>query len=146
MRRRSEVSRAVREVALATRVPPQTESELRIVQVLSEMLELPDDEISVDETIFELGVTSLGLFRFEQSLRKHLRIGLGISIITFLSNPTIKSIANAIDNQHSRQYDPVVQLQARGIRLSFGPYILRLATFLRFDLLLEQSETGSYLR
>ena len=78
------------------------------------MLELPDDEISIDRTIFELGITSVGLFRFEQSLRKHLHFGSGISIITFLSNPIIHSIASAIDDQHSRQYDPVVQLQQRG--------------------------------
>ena len=108
------VSSAMRQIALENRVPPETETESIIVQVLSEMLELPDDEISIDRTIFELGITSVGLFKFEQSLRKHLHFGLGISIITFLSNPIIRSIASAIDNQHSRQYDPVVQLQARG--------------------------------
>ena len=111
-----EVSRAVRQIALENRVPPKSQTELTIVRVLSEMLELPDDEISVDRTIFELGITSVGLFRFEQSLRKHLHFGLGISIITFLSNPIIRSIASAIDNQHSRQYDPVVQLQQRGTK------------------------------
>lgn len=109
-----DVSSAMRQVALENRVPPGSETERLIVRVLSKMLELPDDEISVDRTIFELGITSVGLFRFEQSLRKHLHFGLGISIITFLSNPIIRSIASAIDNQHSRQYDPVVQLQQRG--------------------------------
>lgn len=109
-----EVSRAMRQIALENRVPPESKTEQLIVGVLSKMLELPDDEISVDRTIFELGITSVGLFRFEQSLRKHLHFGLGISIITFLSNPIIRSIASAIDNQHSRQYDPVVQLQQRG--------------------------------
>ena len=95
---------------------PETETESKIVQVLSEVLELPAEAISVDRTIFELGITSVRLFRFEQSLRKCLEFGYGISIITFLSNPIIREIANAIDNQNTRQYDPVVQLQARGTK------------------------------
>ena len=40
-----EVSRAVREIALRDRAPPQTETESKVVQVLSEMLELSSDEI-----------------------------------------------------------------------------------------------------
>ena len=111
-----EVSSAMRQIALQNLIPPETTTERTIVQVLSEMLEIPDNEISVDSTIFELGITSVGLFKFEQSLRQHLQSGLSTSIITFLSNPVIRSIANAIDNQHSRQYDPVVQLQQRGTK------------------------------
>ena len=71
-------------------------------------------KFSVDRTIFDLRITSVDLFRFEQSLRKHISFGIGISVITFLSNPAVRNIANAIDNQHSRQYDTVVQLQAHG--------------------------------
>lgn len=96
------------------RVPPVTQTEEKIVDALSEMLEMPADIISVDRTIFELGVTSISLFRFEQLLRKRFDIVAGVSIITFLNSPVIRNIANAIDNANSNQYNPVAQLQARG--------------------------------
>ena len=111
---RIEVSSAMRQIALESRVAPESETERTIVRVLNQLLDMPEDEISISKTIFELGITSVGLFRFEQLLRKHLHFDYGISIITFLSNPVIRSIASAIDNQHSRHYDPVVQLQQRG--------------------------------
>ena len=104
----------MRQVALQDRVPPSGETELKIVNVLSKMLDIPSDEISTDRTIFELGLTSVGLFRFEQALRQDFDFGTGISAITFLSNPIIQAIADAIDNQQSRKYNPVVQIQARG--------------------------------
>ena len=112
-----EVSKVTRQLVLASRVLPESSTESTIVHVLSGMLDLPDDEISIDRTIFELGITSVSVFRFEQSLRKHFCFGHGVSIITFLSNPIIRSIARAIDNQHSHQYDPVVQLQQRGNKI-----------------------------
>lgn len=111
-----DVRSAMREIALKSRVAPTTETETKIIEVLSAMLDLPSDEVSVDRTIFELGLTSVGLFRFEQNLRKVVTIDSGVSVITFLSNPLVRSIANAIDNQHSREYNPVVQLQARGTK------------------------------
>jgi acyl-CoA synthetase (AMP-forming)/AMP-acid ligase II/thioesterase domain-containing protein len=98
----------------ANHVAPANETETKVVEVLSEMLEMPADLISVDRTIFELGVTSISLFRFEQQLRQRLNIGTGVSIITFLNSPVIRNIANAIDNANSHQYNPVAQLQARG--------------------------------
>ena len=107
---------AIREYVSHYLQKPETEIEKKIVQVLSEMLELPTDAISVDRTIFEVGITSITLFRFEQQLRKHLDLGSNVSIITFLSNPIIRAIANAIENEHSHQYDPVVQLQGRGAK------------------------------
>ena len=96
------------------RVAPDTQTEATIVRVISAMVDLPEELISVDRTVFELGVTSITLFTFEKLLRKSLNIGTGVSIITFLSNPVIRAIANAIENQDSRQYNPVAQLQARG--------------------------------
>jgi acyl-CoA synthetase (AMP-forming)/AMP-acid ligase II/thioesterase domain-containing protein len=98
------------------RVAPTTQTEQNIVEVLSEMLEMPVDMISVDQTIFELGITSITLFRFEQLLRTRFDLGAGVSIITFLNSPVIRHIANAIDNINSNQYDPVALLQARGTK------------------------------
>lgn len=89
---------------------------MRVVHVLSEMPAIPLEVIAVDRTIFELGITSVRLFRFEQSRSHSLELSSRISIITFLSNPIIRSIASAIDNQSTRQYDPVIQLQAKGTK------------------------------
>ena len=78
------------------------------------MLEIPVEEISIDRTIFEIGITSLSLFRFEQQLRKKLDRSSAFSMITLLTNPVIENISTAIDEHQSREYNPVVQLQRRG--------------------------------
>ncbi|KAH8705690.1 putative NRPS-like enzyme [Talaromyces proteolyticus] len=101
----------------ASYVAPSNKTETKVVEALSEMLEMPANLISVDRTIFELGVTSLTLFRFEHLLRKHISLDVGVSIITFLNSPVIRDIATAIDNANSHEYNPVAQLQARGSKL-----------------------------
>ena len=106
-----DASQALLDYARHTHSSPKTETEIKIVRVLCEMIDTPFDAISVDRTIFELGISSIRLFRFEQALRKNLDLGAGASVITLLSNPIIRSIANAVDNQQSRQYNPVVQLR-----------------------------------
>ncbi|RAL12615.1 NRPS-like enzyme [Aspergillus homomorphus CBS 101889] len=98
----------------ATRIAPATPTEENIVNVLEEMLEIPTDVISVDQTIFELGVTSITLFRFEQLLRDRLGFAVGVSLITFLNSPVVRNIAYTIDHATSTQYNPVVPLQPRG--------------------------------
>ncbi|KAL9094202.1 MAG: hypothetical protein Q9165_003617 [Trypethelium subeluteriae] len=111
--RKIEVASAMRAVALKDKVVPETETQARIVKVLSEMLNIPLDEISINRSVFELGVTSVGLFRFERELRRQIK-GPTISAIAFLNNPIIQHIAEAFDDRSSREYDPVVQLQAHG--------------------------------
>ena len=113
---KTEATRIMEEFARQKFQPPQTPTEIKVVQVLSEMLAIAADTVSTHSTVFELGITSLTLFRFEQTLRRSLNLDRGVSIITFLSNPVISSIAHAIDNQHSRTYNPVVQLQTQGTK------------------------------
>ena len=80
------------------------------------MLEVPMDIISIDQTLFELGITSISLFRFEKILRRCFGLGRGISLISFLSNPVIEAIASSIDQESDGSYNPVVQLQTRGTK------------------------------
>ena len=97
--------------------PPTTETERSVVKILSDLLDIPEMAISVDQTIFELGVTSLSLFRFEKHLRRSCNYEMeGISLITFLTNPVIRAIATAIDVAGSSNgvYDPVAPLQPLG--------------------------------
>ncbi|PYH44041.1 putative NRPS-like enzyme [Aspergillus saccharolyticus JOP 1030-1] len=100
----------------ARRIAPATPTEEAIVTVLEEMLEVPREVISVDQTIFALGVTSVTLFRFEQLLRERLGFAAGVSLITFLNSPVVRNIADTIDHATSTQYNPVVPLQPRGDR------------------------------
>ena len=53
----------------------KTDTDLKIVQFLSEMLRLHIDAISVDRTISELGITSVQLFKLKQALRACLELG-----------------------------------------------------------------------
>lgn len=56
---------------------PQTITQQRVFEVLSQMLDVPEELISTDQTVFELGVTSVSLFRFEKLLRKRFEMGKG---------------------------------------------------------------------
>lgn len=105
---------SVQQCQPASIVAARTKTERIILDVLSDMLDIPTGSISVDRTIFELGITSITLFHFEQLLRTRYNLGAGVSIINFLNSPIIQHIANAIDNTNSTQYNPVALLQSRG--------------------------------
>ena len=78
------------------------------------MLNIPAEEISVDKTIFEIGITSLTLFKFEQQLRQ--RLDKDASLIALLNNPVISNISETIDRHASRGYNPVVAIQHHGTK------------------------------
>lgn len=108
----------LRSAADGPRQAPQTATETALVETLCDMLHLPAKVVSLDQTLFELGVSSISLFRFEKLLRARLAAQQQntshISIIAFLSNPVLRAIAAAIDARESRTYDPVAQIQPQG--------------------------------
>lgn len=106
----------IQSAALSVCQPPQRPTEHCIVEVLHEMLEIPIETISIDQTIFALGLTSISLFRFEHLLRQKMAMAANISLITFLNSPVIQHIALAIDKANAAQYNPVFLLQPRGTK------------------------------
>ncbi|KAI9691909.1 MAG: putative NRPS-like protein biosynthetic cluster [Bathelium mastoideum] len=86
--------------------------------------------ISIDTPIFELGFTSLDLIRLRHCISR--RLGTAVTTIMLMNNPTVRSLAIAIEqdklNQRtlspatdvglipSLEYDPVVVLRSGGSR------------------------------
>ncbi|CAG7925008.1 unnamed protein product [Penicillium olsonii] len=97
-----------------SRVSPKSPTEHCIVKVLHDMVEIPIESISIDQTIFALGLTSISLFRFEHLLRQKMKISGNISLVTFLNSPVIQHIAKAIDKANATEQNPVFLLQPRG--------------------------------
>ena len=111
-----ENNNAIRSYRVTTRQAPCTKSEQSVLKILCEMFYLSLDEIGIDANIFELGVTSIGLFAFKEHVQEALVVQKEIPLIILLANPTIRGIADAIDNENSKAYNPVVPLQTHGTK------------------------------
>lgn len=70
---------------------PQSEDEWRLLGLWSELLELPEADISTDESFFNLGGHSILLSRLLVLIREHF--GRGISINRFIERPTLRNLA-----------------------------------------------------
>ncbi|KAF2634135.1 putative polyketide synthase PksJ [Massarina eburnea CBS 473.64] len=95
-----------------------TEAEKTLVRVFAD-LQLGVTGMSIDTQILDTGVTSVDLIRLKRAAEKTFGIK-DIPIITVVSNPTIRSLASAIERLQEKEsnkiveYDPVVVLQPNG--------------------------------
>jgi amino acid adenylation domain-containing protein/thioester reductase-like protein len=80
----------------------QTRQEQRLLELWAELLELPDGDISTDESFFNLGGHSILLSRLLLGIRE--RFGRSIPINRFIEAPTILTLANLIDSEGPASY------------------------------------------
>lgn len=73
---------------------PCTEDERRLLGLWSELLELPEQDISMDESFFNLGGHSILLSRLLVMIREHF--SRGISINRFIERPTLVNLAQLV--------------------------------------------------
>ena len=92
---------------------PATDLEKQILEVFATHFHLPAEEIGVNSSIYDLGVTSVELIGYRKALEERLDMSAEIQLIVILSNPTIQSLANALALAEPA-YNPVVVLQPRG--------------------------------
>lgn len=85
--------------AHALRVP-ETERERHLQNLWAELLELPAEDISTDESFFNLGGHSILLSRLLLGVRE--RFERSIPINRFIEAPTIRTLAGLIDSQAPR--------------------------------------------
>ncbi|TVY44622.1 Nonribosomal peptide synthetase [Lachnellula subtilissima] len=98
----------------ASYVEPSTPMETMILQNCERLFELDRYELGTTTPIFDLGVTSIDIIRLKQRLEKSMSIE-DIPIITIMMNPTIKTLAVALEKSNqSHAYDPVVVLRDGG--------------------------------
>ncbi|KAF7767744.1 hypothetical protein PCIT_a3832 [Pseudoalteromonas citrea] len=74
----------------------ETYTEQVLVKVWAELLDVPEDKISVTASFFELGGHSLLSMRLSSEIRKHL--GVELEIKTVFSTPILQDLAKVIIN------------------------------------------------
>ena len=100
---------------ITQRKHPSTPIEQAVFTILQGILDVPGEELGVTDSLFDLGITSTGLFVLKRRIELHLRLGNPLAIGLFLTIPTIRGIANELKRlgQESRRgYNPVVPLQS----------------------------------
>ena len=113
-----ENNNAIKSYRMATRQVPSSETEKSVLEIIYEMLHVPVNETGINVNIFELGITSVSLFGFRQTLHETLKLQVETPFIMLLANPSIRGVSDTIDRQHLQEYDPVVhyRLVAQGFR------------------------------
>lgn len=110
---------AIQTYRMAKRETPSSWTEKLILSLLEERFNLPNEEIGINSSLFDLGFTSVDLIAFKKQLEEGLQAKEEIPLILILENPSIRMMANAIEvavEEKSIQhvYSPVVTLQAQG--------------------------------
>lgn len=85
--------------ASSTRRLPENAAQQQLVELWAELLELPTDDISTDESFFNLGGHSILLSRLLLGIRE--RFGRSIPINRFIEAPTVLTLAGLIDSEGS---------------------------------------------
>ena len=92
---------------------PSTPTKHAMLAILRDVLDVPEDELGVNDSLFDFGLTSIDLFILKRRLEEYLHIGNVLAIGILLTTPTIRGIANELENfgqDSGRDYDPVVPL------------------------------------
>lgn len=76
---------------------PENQAEARLLGLWSELLELPESEISTDESFFNLGGHSILLSQMLVMIREHF--GRGLSINRFIEQPTLVNLAHLVSGE-----------------------------------------------
>ena len=89
---------------------PSTEEEQVLFKIFSETLEIPENALDIDTSLFELGISSVELLRLKSAIEKSL-LCTPVAITTFMAYPTIRSLALALQHEKPQEYDPAVILR-----------------------------------
>ena len=101
-----------------------TATERAIQQAVSEVIGLPVEDIAPTSGLMQMGVNSMQLIQFKKRVQDLLHLS-DIPMVTVLTNPTVRGLANALDKAAtsvdcntsstvSTEYDPVVIMQTAG--------------------------------
>lgn len=92
--------------------PPTTAMEKELVDLFADEFELEKGTVGINNSLLDVGIDSLALFRFKGHIQKRLNVD-EISMTVFLMNPKLKDLALAIDELKNTPsvYNPVVTMQ-----------------------------------
>ena len=96
---------------------PRTETEKILFSVFLEVLDVPESDLSIDTSVFEMGISSIEILKLKSAIERALPLQTDLAITTIMANPNVRSLAVALTAQKSRtDYDPAIALQTTGQR------------------------------
>lgn len=104
----------VRDWQRTHRLKPTTETEKVLFDVFIKILEVPEIDISIDTSLFEMGVSSIEILKLKSAIERVLPLQTDVSITTIMANPDIRSLAVALTSHPSEMYNPAIALQTMG--------------------------------
>ncbi|XOV79529.1 MAG: amino acid adenylation domain-containing protein [Aestuariibacter sp.] len=93
-------------------VAPETEQESKLVNIWSQILALPEEQISVQESFFDLGGNSLSAVQLMAKINQQFERLLPLA--TLLKAPTIRALTNHMSSGEDQAIDTLITLQAEG--------------------------------
>lgn len=104
-------SLALRPLALPSsqRLAPRTATEQRLAGLWSTLLELPETDISCDDSFFNLGGHSILLSRLLLEIRQ--QFGRGVAINRFIEQPTLQRLGALLDGEDAGTSTSLARLE-----------------------------------
>ncbi|KAI9813673.1 MAG: putative NRPS-like protein biosynthetic cluster [Pycnora praestabilis] len=105
----------IKDFKAARRENPATATENTILTAVRDVVDVPEEELSVNNSMFDFGVTSTDLFTLKRRIEKDLHTLNPVPVGILLTTPTIRGIASELDRlgQGSQdEYNPVVPLRS----------------------------------
>ena len=93
---------------------PTTETAKNLLRIFATVLEVPESDIGVETSLFDLGVSSVELLTITFAVNKALRPPKPITIVSVMLNPTVGKLAASLEPSVAGMYTPAVTIQARG--------------------------------
>ncbi|KAF9889636.1 hypothetical protein FE257_007144 [Aspergillus nanangensis] len=108
--------RAIRNYRQAVWRPVTTDTEKNIQRILVELLGIHADDIGVDTSIFDLGITSFNLILLRAMIEGVADSSIELPISILMTRPAVGDIAASVDQLLSQppEYNPVVPLHTKG--------------------------------
>ncbi|KAK8151410.1 hypothetical protein BKA80DRAFT_298103 [Phyllosticta citrichinensis] len=103
----------IKEYKLQFYEAPGSETEKTIHRVLIDYFQT-NREPGINDDIFDLGVTSVELLKLKSFFEEALGVSKSIPVSVSMTNPTIKTLAQAIEKLQSGEYDRVTVLRPNG--------------------------------
>ncbi|MHC6223296.1 amino acid adenylation domain-containing protein [Pseudomonas sp. X10] len=107
--RQALLARPLERLPAARRVVPATATERHLCTLWGELLELPETDISSDDSFFNLGGHSILLSRLLLEVRQ--QFGRGVAINRFIEQPTLQRLATLLDGTGDELETPLARLE-----------------------------------
>ena len=105
----------VRDWQRTHRLKPSTETEKILFDAFVKILEIPEIDLSIDTSLFEMGVSSIEILNLKSAIERVLPLQTDVPITTIMANPDIRSLAVALtSHQAPETYNPAIALQTTG--------------------------------